>query len=423
MIKQAIDETLSSSLNIIRMNAVNKHIMIVEDEEQTRFTLSIILKKAGYKVTTAADGLTAFTKINNAKNSPAPIDFLLTDIQLPYMTGLELINKLNNANMSLPTLVITGYGDKKIVIELMRTGCREYIDKPFEPDKLLNRVESVFAKIEKTKSEEKKRHELVEKEKIELNRMLQSYKHNFESIREQFTSAVDSYKNLIQIEPNAYKVKSVCRYRHAMELGGDFIDIRNTETGCDILVADVAGHDMGASYHTVMIKAFFDENCRAGNGGEAFFKLLNKQLTENGKNNRMVTANYLSLNLEEMRGELITAAHPSIIIQSAFSCPRALNAAGDVLGIYEDVAFGARSFDIKTGDRLFLYTDGFIDICRLDVSTGKKEKLGIEGALELIKKHSYLPLKDMTQNIWNDALNFCGKKLYDDALILGVEIS
>lgn len=400
----------------------NRHILVVEDEEQTRFTLSIILKKAGYKVTTAADGLSAFNKINSARNTVTPFDFLLTDIQLPYLTGLELIAKLDQAGLAIPTLVITGYGDKDMVVELMRTGCQEYIDKPFEPKNLIDKVDSVFAKLEKTRSEKVKKNEENEKEKAKLNQMLESYKHNFDSLRNQISSAVGAYKNLIQIKNDDYKVRTACCYKNLMELGGDFVDIRDSSTGSDILVADVAGHDMGASYHTVMIKAFFDENCRSGNDGQSFFKLLNKQLTENGKNTRMVTANYLRLDLEKMRGEIIAAAHPSVVVLSKTSSARVLTSNGDVLGIYETVSFDSRSFDLVSGDRLFLYTDGLIDICRLNTGSGKKEKLTIDGLVEFINKHSQLSIGDMVQNIWNDALTFCGNKLYDDILILGVEI-
>ncbi|MGR3319445.1 MAG: SpoIIE family protein phosphatase [Candidatus Anammoxibacter sp.] len=400
-----------------------KHIIIVEDEEQTRFSLSIILKKDKYKVTTAADGLSAFNKINEARDTATPIDFLLTDIQLPFMTGLELIDKLNKDNLSLPTLVITGYGNKEMIVDLMRKGCEEYIDKPFDPDELLNRVAAVLNKREKMVTENEKKVVKIEQESIKLNQMLDSYKHNFDLLKNQISSAVDAYKNLIQIKHEGYKVATSCRYKHIMELGGDFVDIRNTANGCDIVVADVAGHDMGASYHTVMLKAFFDENCRAGNSGESFFKLLNKQLIENGQNDRMVTANYLSLDLKKMRGEIIVAAHPSIIsLANADKSVRVLNVHGDVLGINEDVSFDTRSFDIKSGDRLFLHTDGLVDVFQINNASGKKEKLTVDGLVQLIKKYSDLSIKDMIHSIWNDIMQFCRFKLSDDILILGIEI-
>lgn len=403
-------------------NNQKKHILIVEDEEQTRFSLSIILKKAGYKVTTAADGLSAYDKIKNAKDGAMPIDFLLTDIQVPFLNGLELIKKLENEEMSLPTLVITGYGDKEMVVKLIRSGCEEYIDKPFDPNELLNRVDSVFTRIEKTVIERKKINFEIEKERTKLNQMLESYKLNFDLLRSQISTAVDAYQNLIQIESKGYNVHIACRYNHLMDLGGDFVGIHNSGNGNNILVADVAGHDIGASYHTIMIKAFFDENCRAGNDGQSFFKLLNKQLTENGKNDRMITANYLSIDLEKMRAEIIAAAHPSIIIINNDTEPRLLTAQGDVLGINEDVSFDTRSFDIKSGDRIFLYTDGLIDISQYDVVTGKKKKLLVEGLIGLIEKNRNKLLDDMVQAIWDESLDFCGQKLYDDILILGLEI-
>ncbi len=400
----------------------NNHIIVVEDEEQTRFSLSLILKKAGYKVTTAIDGLCAYNKIIETKDSHSPIDFLLTDIQLPNMTGLELIERLGAENLTLPTLVITGHGDKNMVIELMRIGCNEYIDKPFDPDVLLTRVEAVFTKIIKSEIAKKKKSAEIVGEKLKLNQMIESYKNNFDLLKDQVSLAVDSYKNLIQVKSEGYKVQIAVRYKHLVDLGGDFIDVKDSLNGSDILVADVAGHDLGASYHTVMVKAFFDENSRSGNDGKSFFKLLNKYLTENCNNDRMITANYLSLNLKNMRAEIVAAAHPPLIVVDKANSPRMLNLEGDILGIHNDVSFGTHSFDIKSGDRMFLYTDGIIDASRLDVVSGKRKKLRVEGLKALIQKHYHLSLNDMINSIWDDIYGFCGKKPSDDILIMGLEI-
>lgn len=401
----------------------NTHILLVEDEEQTRFSVSIILKKSGYKVTAAADGLQALNIINDLKETRYPINFLLTDIQLPQLTGMELLEKLDEQGISIPALVITGYGDKEMVVELMRRGCEDFIDKPFESDNLIKHIGNVIAKRDKVEQENEKRVASVKEEKERLDRMLESYKVNFEMMKKQLDSAVGAYKDLIHIDEKDCKVKIAYRYQSVMELGGDFFDVKNTDKGCDILVADVAGHDMGASYHTIMIKAFFEENCRIGNNGAEFFKLLNKQLREGRKNERMVTAIFIQIDINNNCCEVISAGHPGpIIFHKRDKTPRLLNCHGNVLGVHDEVFHNVYKFGLDIGDRIFCYTDGVINALNTDAITGKREKFAVEGIRSLIEKNSGLSLKDGVNQIWQGLIDFTKYKLRDDILILGLEL-
>lgn len=400
-----------------------KHILLAEDEHYVRLSLSAILKKAGYEVTTVEDGREALEQIMAARQSRRTVDLLLTDIRMPGISGVELIDELEKLNIVIPILVITGYGDKELVIQLMRKGCADYIDKPFDPEELLQRLPPIFEKIEKEKAERTSAAVQLIQEKEELGRQLESYIAHFEQLRRQMDSAKDAYRNLIRIREDSCKVRVAYTHQPLSELGGDFMDIRNTPRGCDIIIADVAGHDMGASYHSILIKAFFDENCRTGNDGQAFFRLLNRQLLENGKNERMVTAIFLRLDLRNRKGEVISAGHPPMMkLSKKIPVPEPFIAVGDVLGIHEEVRFEGRNFSFVAGDRFILHTDGLTNVFRPAGRKSKKEKLGADGLDCLIKKHSLFPLKEMVVRIGDEVTEFCNHKFNDDMLLLGVEI-
>ena len=400
-----------------------KHILIAEDEREVRLSLSIILKQAGYRVTTAEDGLEALRQIVELSKSDHPADLLVTDIMMPGMSGIELLDELDKQDVVLSVLVITGYGDKEMVVKLLRRGCSDFIDKPFSPQDLLDRLPPIFEKAEKARKTREKEVTRFFHEKAELNRQIKSYQQNIDALREQIESAVGAYQNLVHIQETSYKVSIAYRHRPLSELGGDFVDVRNTNSGCDILLADVAGHDMGASYHTVMIKAFFDENCRTGNDGQYFFKLLNRQLLENGKNERMVTAIFLRLNLDTMHGEIVSAGHPPLIrILNKVPTPAPLMTLGDVLGIHENVTFASRSFPLTPGDRFLLHTDGLTNAYRIDEATRKKRKLGTDGLEGLICKYRDHLLENMVGRIVKAITGLYGYKFNDDMLLLGVEI-
>lgn len=400
-----------------------KHIFLADDEELIRISLSAILRKAGYQVTTAKDGKDALQQITDMKKTCKPPDLLLTDIKMPIMSGVELIDELEKRDIVLPVLAITGYGDKETVVELMRRGCADYIDKPFKPHELLDRLSRIFKKNIKNKVASEKQTAQLVHEKFQLNRQIESCMHKFEKLREQMDLAVGAYQNLICVREETYKVRVAYRHQPLAELGGDFIDVRNIPAGCDILMADVAGHDMGASYHAILIKALFDENCRTGNDGQSFFRLLNKQLLENGKNERMVTALFLHLNLEAMHAEVVSAGHlPMIRFLKRTPVPEPIKATGDVLGIHDHVDFDIRTLPLTSGDRFFLHTDGLTNAYRLNEHTREKEKLGSRGFHRMIEKYSHLSLEKMIGQIENAVTESHNYKFNDDMLLFGVEI-
>ena len=125
------------------MNALH-HILVVDDEAPTRWGLSLILESVGYRVSEATNGRQALAIILAAKKEMTPFDLLILDIQLPLMTGLELLDAIRNRALTLPVLVITGYSDEDTAAKLRLQGCKACLDKPFKPDELLDHVKGVL---------------------------------------------------------------------------------------------------------------------------------------------------------------------------------------------------------------------------------------------------------------------------------------
>jgi len=400
-----------------------KHILIVDDEKHILIGLSIILKKAGYKISSANNGRQALNILNEFNNTSESIDLLLTDIEMPDMTGMELLEVISKHNISVPKLVISGYGDKEMIVELMKKGCDDYIDKPFESHELLDAISRIFQKIEKKKAVAKKHEQEKNIEKMAFDRMLESYKHHYEKLQSEMDSAVGAYQDLIHFDMNACKIPVAYHSQTYSNLGGDLLDIRNTSSGIDVLIADVAGHDMGASFHTVLIKAFFDENCRKGNDGQSFFQILNKQLLDNGKNERMVTGIFLRLDLNKMEAEFVSAGHPPPIHLCKHSQELVnVDVKGPVLGIFDEPSYMKRTLPVVKGDRILLYTDGLNECVFLDEETGKKKKLATNGLNNIVLKHNNHSLRQMVKNIWTDVLEYCSYKHSDDMMLIGMEI-
>ena len=139
-------QTSSLPVTVYMENMAKEHILVVDDEQNMRNTLAFILETANYQVTTAAEGREALVEILAARESDRPVDLLITDFRLPGLTGLQLIDELNYLKIKIPVLVITAYGDRSLFLELMRTGCAAYLDKPFDYKELVKRVDSLMEK-------------------------------------------------------------------------------------------------------------------------------------------------------------------------------------------------------------------------------------------------------------------------------------
>jgi DNA-binding response OmpR family regulator len=118
-----------------------RHILVVEDEINIRRSLVMILEQAGYRVEDYPDGKAALQRVHETENGRPKFDLLVTDVIMPGVSGLELIDQIRAEGYRLPVLIITGYRDEAMTWELYKRGCRAVIDKPFGLQELLQNVE------------------------------------------------------------------------------------------------------------------------------------------------------------------------------------------------------------------------------------------------------------------------------------------
>jgi CheY-like chemotaxis protein len=109
---------------------MSHRILIAEDEPLALETAVMSLSAEGYDVKTGTTGAEALSLL---REEGGGFDLLITDIHMPQMGGLELIRHVNEEFAGLPILVMTGAGDKDMVVRLLRIGVADYIDKPFSP--------------------------------------------------------------------------------------------------------------------------------------------------------------------------------------------------------------------------------------------------------------------------------------------------
>jgi two-component system response regulator AtoC len=113
---------------------MNATILVVEDEEKLRRVIELQLKDAGFEVLQAGTAEEALKLVERA-------DLILTDLKLPGMDGLELLQNLRRQNSQTPVVVMTAFGSIETAVEAMKAGAADFLPKPFSLDHLMTVVD------------------------------------------------------------------------------------------------------------------------------------------------------------------------------------------------------------------------------------------------------------------------------------------
>lgn len=119
-----------------------KHILIVDDSKTVRNLVAFILKKEGFKVTTAEDGLDGLEKLYATEK----VDLIVSDVNMPRMDGLSFIRNLREqeAYRDIPIVVLSTEGQDRDIQVGLAVGANLYMVKPAQPEKLVRNVKMLL---------------------------------------------------------------------------------------------------------------------------------------------------------------------------------------------------------------------------------------------------------------------------------------
>jgi len=107
-------------------------VLVIDDEKNMRHMLQILLRKAGYEVETAGDGIDGLEKMDRAD-----FDFVLCDLKMPKMDGMTFLNRAGERFAEKTFIMMSAYGNIDDAVEAMKIGAYDYISKPFKTDEVL----------------------------------------------------------------------------------------------------------------------------------------------------------------------------------------------------------------------------------------------------------------------------------------------
>ncbi len=144
-----------------------KRLLIVDDEENMRHMLSVMLERIGYSTNTASNGYKGLKEIERAVAEERPYDIIICDIKMPKMDGMEFLKAGGEKLSDSIVIMMSAYGTINSAVEAMKLGAFDFISKPFKADEI-NLVLEKACEREKLKTED-----------ILLSKKTESDKNNF----------------------------------------------------------------------------------------------------------------------------------------------------------------------------------------------------------------------------------------------------
>lgn len=119
------------------------HILIVDDDNSLRWSLSLVLQKENYHVDTAASAVSALDALKGSE-----YDLMFLDLNMPEISGIDLLGEVHKHYPHMPVLILTAHAALESAIQAVRLGARDYLIKPVEPALILARVAEILAERE-----------------------------------------------------------------------------------------------------------------------------------------------------------------------------------------------------------------------------------------------------------------------------------
>ena len=380
-------------------------ILVVDDEADINTILSVTLRRAGYEVISAADGLEALEVIH----LHAP-DLILLDVMMPRADGLEALRRIreHGPTAHTPVIMLTAKGALADKMKGFDRGADDYVAKPFEPAEILARVQALLKRTAKSR---------VVSPLLSVLGDWFTAEHMAQFGRD-LEAARDIQRRLLPPVPaRVAGLDAGAVLRSSTIVGGDFFDIFPMGERLGVVVGDVSGKGIPAALLMVMIRTLLREIARDLAEPAEVLTRLNASLCRDMPPSMFVTVVLAGLDpADPGRVVLAGGGHPDPVVVRADhgAAVASLGAAGGtVLGVFPDSGFGQIELTLAApGDTLVLLTDGVVEAPSED-----GHRPGIVALLPLLERERALSAQALADRLTADVLERGGARIQDDMTV------
>ena len=376
-------------------------ILIVDDEADVETLISQKfrrkVRRSEWELTYSRNGEEALEILQ----SNPEIDIVLSDINMPKMDGLTLLQKIREKNFDLRTIMVSAYSDIENIRTAMNNGAFDFITKPINFQDMEITIERSFNHLKEIREALRSRDDLlILKKELNLAHKIQQ-----------------------SILPKEFAIHPACQAKAIMvpakEVGGDFYDILKLDSKhVAFTVGDVSGKGVPAALFAMVNQTLLRSTSSAlfRSTGKLITQ-VNQRCSKNNDNCMFITLFSGILNTETGELNYTNAGHlPPLLVHSDGSYESLPLTGGLPLGISEDEEFTEKSITLRPNDTLFVYTDGITEAIN-----AQGDEFGTPRLVEELISQASQELSALNDYIYDQVLKFShGVSQFDDLTALSL---
>lgn len=367
-------------------------ILVVDDEPDVEpLVLQRMrrqIRSQEYEFVFAQNGVEALQTLND----DSTIDMVLSDINMPKMDGLTLLQQLPEVNPNLRAVIISAYGDMDNIRTAMNRGAFDFVTKPIDFDDLKITIARTLDHLAEWRDALASRDQLVAlQNELGIASQLQ------QSILPKQAPSSHSFEMAAEMEP-------------ARNVGGDFYDYFKLGDEIGLVVADVSGKGIPASMFMMSSRTALKGSAIGVCEPKAVLTEVNRQLHADNPTCMFVTMVYAVFNPATNILTYSIAGHdPPLKLSVDGKVTELPQTDGVALGIAPAVEYSQQSVKLESGDTVFIFTDGVTE-----AMNHNNEQFGMERLLETFDGVELNSAADANQRVIGEVRRFVGGAIQSD---------
>jgi phosphoserine phosphatase RsbU/P len=365
-------------------------VLIADDQVHVLDALQMLLSGCGL----ATEAVTHPARVLRALET-RQFDAVLMDLNYTRDTigggeGLELVSQIRSMDSLLPVVVMTAWSSVDLAVEAMRRGASDFIQKPWENQDLLQKLQHQLSWARAQRRAQRQRDEELQDAREIQDRLLPKR-----------LPAVAGYEVAAMTQPLRF-------------VGGDYYSVaRISERHTVLCIADVAGKGLPAALLMSSLQAALKPLMGRRLAPRELCHRLNRILCDLTPVGKFISFFYAVLDSADNRLTYCNAGHNPPLLIRADGASTELKAAGAVLGQFPHWLYEQSELQMRSGDKLLLFTDGLVEACNAD-----EESFGELSLIRIARENPSSSAEDLMGLLMRAASQHCGEHFQDDASLI-----
>jgi len=365
-------------------------ILLADDQPHLLDALQLLLKNHGYRTEAVTHPARALQALESREFDVVLMDLNYTRDTTAGAEGLDLVSQIRLLDENLPLVVMTAWSSVDLVVEAMQRGASDFVQKPWHNGELLEKLDRQVKRCRRARQVQRQHaDELRDAREIQSHLLP---------------------KSIPQIKD--YEIAGVSQPVRCV--GGDYYDVvRISETQTVLCIADVAGKGMPAALLMSSLQAALKPLMWDTRSPRELCRRLNRMVCEIAPVGKFISFFYAVLDSKDNRLTYCNAGHNPPVLVRANGTACELNAAGAVLGQFPDWVYEQSDLQLRSGDRLMMFTDGLVETCNQD-----DEPFGEERLIGIAQDNCGACAEELKTLLMRAASEHCGGRFQDDASMI-----